>query len=157
MATLLVDLVLIGLHIVLGPDTLPLPVAITLGAIASATAPAATLMVVRQYKAKGPLTDLLLPIVALDDAVGLVVFSVSFGIAQAMEGGTISIVSVLVNPLLEILFSLILGSAMGMLLTLLEKTFFSNSNRLSLTISFVIKIQISYVVISFHIKFLRLY
>ena len=102
MATLLVDAVLIMLHFILGPEVLPLPVAITLGAIASATAPAATLMVVRQYKAKGPVTELLLPIVALDDAVGLVVFSVSFGIAQAMAGGTLDFVSVIVNPLLEI-------------------------------------------------------
>ena len=108
------------------------------GAIASATAPAATLMVVRQYKAKGPVTDLLLPIVALDDAVGLVIFSVSFGIAQAMQGGTIDLVSVIINPLLEIVFSLILGAAMGCLLTELEKIFFSNTNRLNLTISFVI-------------------
>ena len=95
-------------------------------------------MVVRQYKAKGPVTELLLPIVALDDAVGLVVFSVSFGIAQAMAGGTLDVISVIVNPLLEILFSLILGAIMGTLLTVLEKIFFSNSNRLSLTISFVI-------------------
>ena len=138
MATLLVDAVLIMLHFILGPEVLPLPVAITLGAIASATAPAATLMVVRQYKAKGPVTELLLPIVALDDAVGLVVFSVSFGIAQAMVGGTLDFISVIVNPLLEIVFSLILGAVMGTLLTVLEKIFFSNSNRLSLTISFVI-------------------
>ena len=138
MATLLVDAALIGLHFVLGPDALPLPVAVTLGAIASATAPAATLMVVRQYKAKGPLTDLLLPIVALDDAVGLVVFAVSFGVAQAMEGGTLNVVSVIVNPLLEIIFSLLLGAAMGSLLTLLEKMFYSNKNRLSMTIAFVI-------------------
>ena len=138
MATLLVDIALIALHFILGPDVLPLPVAVTLGAIASATAPAATLMVVRQYKAKGPVTDLLLPIVALDDAVGLVVFSVSFGIAQAMVGGRLDAVSVIVNPLLEIVFSLILGAIMGTLLTVLEKIFFSNSNRLSLTISFVI-------------------
>ena len=138
MATLLVDAVLIMLHFILGPEVLPLPVAITLGAIASATAPAATLMVVRQYKAKGPVTELLLPIVALDDAVGLVVFSVSFGIAQAMAGGTLDFISVIVNPLLEIVFSLILGAIMGTLLTVLEKIFFSNSNRLSLTISFVI-------------------
>ena len=135
-ATLLVDLALVGLHFVLGPEALPLPVAITLGAIA--TAPAATLMVVRQYKAKGPLTDLLLPIVALDDAVGLVVFAVSFGIAQAMDGGALNVVSVIVNPLLEIVCSLALGAAMGALLTLLEKLFFSNKNRLSLTIAFVI-------------------
>ena len=111
-AALLVDAVLIALHFILGPEVLPLPVAITLGAIASATAPAATLMVVRQYKAKGPVTELLLPIVALDDAVGLVVFSVSFGIAQAMVGGKLDVVSVIINPLLEIICSLVLGAAM---------------------------------------------
>ena len=71
--TVLVDIVLIALHL-LFPNMLSIPAAITLGAIASATAPAATLMVVRQYKAKGPLTDILLPIVALDDAVGLILF-----------------------------------------------------------------------------------
>ena len=136
-ATALVDIALIGLHFVLGPEKLPLPVAITLGAIAAATAPAATLMVVRQYKAKGPLTDLLLPIVALDDAVGLVVFAVSFGVAQALEGGALNVTSVILNPMLEIVCSLALGAVMGELLTLLEKLFFSNKNRLSLTIAFV--------------------
>ena len=137
-ATLLVDLALVLLHFVLGPERLPLPVAVTLGAIASATAPAATLMVVRQYKAKGPLTDLLLPIVALDDAVGLVVFAVSFGVAQALDGGSVSLVSVLVNPLIEIVCSLILGALMGWVLTQIEGLFFSNKNRLSLTIAFVL-------------------
>ena len=137
-ATILVDLALIAMHYTLGPEVMPLPVAITLGAIASATAPAATLMVVRQYKAKGPVTELLLPIVALDDAVGLVVFSVSIGIAQAMAGGEIDAVTVIVNPALEIIFSLILGAVMGWLLTKVEKVFFSNSNRLSMTISFVV-------------------
>lgn len=137
-ASLIVDAALIALHFVLGADALPLPVAITLGAIASATAPAATLMVVRQYKAHGPVTDLLLPIVALDDAVGLVVFAVSFGIARAMEGGQLDAVTVILNPLIKIVCSLLLGSAMGALLTCLEKLFFSNSNRLSLTISFVL-------------------
>ena len=136
-ATILVDLALAAVHLAL-PDKMPLPAALTLGAIASATAPAATLMVVRQYKARGTLTDLLLPIVALDDAVGLVVFAVSFGIAQAMEGGSLNVVSVVLNPLLEIVCSLLLGAAMGALLSLLEKLFFSNKNRLSLTISFVI-------------------
>ncbi|MBQ6164169.1 MAG: cation:proton antiporter [Clostridia bacterium] len=137
-ATLLVDAALIGLHFILGGDILPLPVAITLGAIASATAPAATLMVVRQYKAKGPLTDLLLPIVALDDAVGLVVFAVSIGVAQAMNGGELNLISVIVNPLLEIVCSLILGAFMGAVLTILEKLFFSNTNRLAMTIAFVL-------------------
>ena len=138
MAALLVDASMILLHFILGEEVLPLPAAITLGAIASATAPAATLMVVRQYKAKGPVTDLLLPIVALDDAVGLIIFAVSIGIAQAMEGGTLNVISVIVNPLLEIVCSLILGALMGLLLTELEKIFFSNSNRLSLSIAFVI-------------------
>ena len=136
-AMALVDAALIALHFILGPEKLPLPVAITLGAIATATAPAATLMVVRQYKAKGPLTDLLLPIVALDDAVGLVVFAVSFGVAQALEGGALNVTSVILNPMLEIVCSLALGAVMGELLTLLEKLFFSNKNRLSLTIAFV--------------------
>lgn len=136
-ATILVDAALIGLHFILGANILPLPVAVTLGAIASATAPAATLMVVRQYKANGPLTDLLLPIVALDDAIGLIVFAVSFGVAQAIDGGMLNIVSILINPLIEILCSLTLGSLMGGILTRLEKLFYSNSNRLSLTIATV--------------------
>ena len=138
LATVLVDAVLIAMYIVMGPEVMPLPVAVTLGAIASATAPAATLMVVRQYKAKGPVTELLLPIVALDDAVGLVVFSVSIGIAHAVQGGEIDVVTVVIDPLLEIVFSLILGTVMGFILTQVEKIFFSNSNRLSLTISFVV-------------------
>ncbi len=137
-AMLCVDAALIGLHFILGPEKLPLPVAVTLGAIASATAPAATLMVVRQYKAKGPLTDLLLPIVALDDAVGLVLFAVSFGVAQALDGGEVNLVSLILNPLLEIVCSLALGAGLGALLSLLEKLFFSNKNRLSLTIAFVL-------------------
>jgi len=136
-AALCVDLALFGLCFILG-DKLPMPVVITLGAIAAATAPAATLMVVRQYKAKGKVTDLLLPVVALDDAVGLVIFAVSFGIARAMHSGAVDLISILVNPLVEIVLSLILGSVMGALLTLLERCFHSNSNRLSLTIAFVV-------------------
>ena len=136
-ATLLVDGVLVVLHFFMGEEILPMPVVLTLGAIASATAPAATLMVVRQYKAHGPLTSLLLPIVALDDAVGLVVFSVSFGIARAMLGGSLDVISIVINPLLEIVFSLILGSTLGFILSQVEKLFFSNTNRLSMTITFV--------------------
>ncbi|MBQ5360079.1 MAG: cation:proton antiporter [Lachnospiraceae bacterium] len=136
-AALLVDGALLVLHLVMGEDILPMPVVLTLGAIASATAPAATLMVVRQYKAHGPLTSLLLPIVALDDAVGLVVFSVSFGIARAMLGGSLDVISIVINPLLEIVFSLILGSTLGFILSQVEKLFFSNTNRLSMTITFV--------------------
>ncbi|MEA4965906.1 MAG: cation:proton antiporter [Oscillospiraceae bacterium] len=137
-AAVLVDVCLLAVHFILGDKVLNIPAAITLGAIAAATAPAATLMVVRQYKAKGPLTDVLLPVVALDDAVGLIVFAVSFGIAQAMLGGSVSVVSIIMEPLIEIVGSLLLGAAMGALLTALEKLFFSNSNRLSLTIAFVL-------------------
>lgn len=111
--------------------------AITLGAIATATAPAATLMVVRQYKAKGKLTDILLPVVALDDAVALMVFAVSFGVASALKSGSFNMTSILVEPFLEIVLSLIVGAFMGWLLTQLETLFNSNSNRLSLTIAFV--------------------
>ena len=135
-ATLFVDAALIGLHFLM-PERISIAQAITLGAIATATAPAATLMVVRQYKAKGPLTDLLLPIVALDDAVGLVVFAVSFGIARTLTSGSVDLISILVNPLVEIVASLLLGAALGWLLTQLEKLFNSNTNRLNLTIAFV--------------------
>ena len=135
-AALLVDIALIALHFLM-PQHISLAQAITLGAIATATAPAATLMVVRQYKAKGPLTDLLLPIVALDDAVGLVVFAVSFGIAKTLVSGTVDLISILINPLVEIAASLTLGAVMGWLLTQLEKLFNSNTNRLNMTIAFV--------------------
>ncbi len=135
-ATVFVDLALFAVHLVM-PDKLTLPQVITLGAIATATAPAATLMVVRQYKADGPLTKLLLPIVALDDAVGLIVFAVSFGIAKTLVSGTVDLISIIVNPLLEIVCSLALGAVMGWLLTQLEKMFNSNTNRLNMTIAFV--------------------
>ena len=137
-AALLVDVVLIALHEFVLGDKLPLADAITLGAIATATAPAATLMVVRQYKAKGKLTDLLLPIVALDDAVGLIVFSVSFGIAKALNLGMFDLTSILLEPILEIIASLLLGMIMGIIFSAVEKYFKSNSKRLSLSITFVI-------------------
>ncbi|MCD8348321.1 MAG: cation:proton antiporter [Lachnospiraceae bacterium] len=135
-ATLFVDAALLAVSAATNGKLTPAQ-AITLGAIATATAPAATLMVVRQYKAKGPLVDLLLPIVALDDAVGLVVFAVSFGIARAMVSGTFDFVSIFVNPILEIICSLALGAVMGWLLTQLEKLFNSNTNRLNMSIAFV--------------------
>ena len=135
-ATIFVDLILFVVHMAV-PDKLTLAQTLTLGAIATATAPAATLMVVRQYKAKGPLTSLLLPIVALDDAVGLIVFAVSFGIAKTLVSGTVDLISILVNPFVEIICSLLLGAIMGWLLTQLEKMFNSNTNRLNMTIAFV--------------------
>lgn len=135
-ATILVDLALLVVHVAM-PDKLSLPQLLTLGAIATATAPAATLMVVRQFKAKGPLTSLLLPIVALDDAVGLIVFAVCFGISKTLVSGTVDMISIIVNPLIEIVFSLILGAVMGWILTQIEKLFNSNTNRLNMTIALV--------------------
>ena len=135
--TLLVDAALIGLHFLI-PDKLPLSAAIVLGAVASATAPAATLMVVRQYKAKGPVTDILLPVVALDDAVGLILFAISFGVAKALISGAVDLISVLVEPLLEVVLSLGLGFGMGMLFTYFERFFHSRSKRLSMSVTFVL-------------------
>lgn len=135
-ATLLVDAALIGMHFIM-PDKLSLPSAIVLGAIASATAPAATLMVVRQYKAKGPLTDILLPIVALDDAVGLVLFAISFGVAKALIAGHVDIIGVIFEPILEVALSLLLGALMGFLFTYCERFFHSRSKRLSISVAFV--------------------
>ena len=135
--TLVVDAALITLHFII-PDKFPLPAAIIMGAIASATAPAATLMVVRQYKAKGPVTDVLLPVVALDDAVGLVLFSVSFGIAKALIAGQISVLAIIVEPLLEVVLSVGLGAGMGYIFTFCERFFHSRSKRLSMSVAFVL-------------------
>ena len=135
--TIVVDMILILLHLCF-PGIISLPVAITLGAIASATAPAATLMVVRQYKADGPLTRLLMLVVAIDDAVGLVLFSVSFGIASALSHGQISVLAVVVEPILEILLSLGLGSLMGWLLNWVEQFFHSRSKRMTISVAFVL-------------------
>ena len=148
-ATLFVDLALLVVHVIM-PDKLSVPQLITLGAIATATAPAATLMVVRQYKADGPLTRLLLPIVALDDAVGLIVFAVSFGIARSLMEGAADMVSIIVNPLIEIICSLGLGAIMGYILTQLEKMFNSNTNRLNMTIAFVF-ITVALSMLDFHV------
>ena len=135
--TFIVDVALIGLHFMV-PDKLPLPTAIVLGAVAAATAPAATLMVVRQYKAKGPVTDVLLPVVAIDDAVGLVLFAISFGIAKALESGTVDIASVIIEPIVEVLMSLLLGFVMGAVFTYFERFFHSRSKRLAMSVAFVL-------------------
>ena len=136
-ATFLIDIALVAIALVTN-GKLTIAQAITLGAIGTATAPAATLMVVRQYKAKGPLVDLLLPIVALDDAVGLIVFAISFGVAKAINYGHYDMTSILVEPLLEIVLSILLGFVMGSIFSAAEKYFKSNSKRLSLSITFVI-------------------
>lgn len=135
-ATIFVDIALVALHFAI-PDKLPLSCAITLGAVATATAPAATLMVVKQYKAEGPLTRMLLPVVALDDVVGLIVFAISFGIARALESGAVSLVSIIVNPIIEVIISLILGAILGYLFHFTEQFFHSRSKRMTISVTFV--------------------
>ena len=147
--TVVVDIVLIGLHL-LFPAVISLPCAITLGAIASATAPAATLMVVRQYKADGPLTKLLMLVVAIDDAVGLLLFSVSFGVATALAHGQVSVLAVVVEPILEIVLSLALGAAMGWLLNWVEQFFHSRSKRMTISVAFVL-LTVGLSMLEFHI------
>ena len=134
--TVVVDVVLIGLHFLM-PDKLSLSAAIVLASVATATAPAATLMVVKQYKAKGPVTDVLLPVVALDDAVGLVIFAISFGVAKSISTGTVDVLSVILEPLLEVVLSLGLGFVMGLLFTICEKYFHSRSKRMAVSVTFV--------------------
>lgn len=135
--TIIVDIALIVLHFI-NPELISISAAITLGAIAAATAPAATLMVVRQYKADGPLTKLLLLVVAIDDAVGLILFSASFGVATALQSGAISITSVIVEPLVEIVLSFVLGGLSGLALYWVERFFHSRSKRLTISIAFVL-------------------
>ena len=149
LTTVLVDIVLIVLHLCF-PQIITLPAAITLGAIASATAPAATLMVIRQYKAEGPLTKLLLLVVAIDDAVGLLLFSVSYGIATALSNGQLSVLGMVVEPILEVVLSLGLGAAMGWLLNWVEQFFHSRSKRMTISVGFVL-LTVGLSMLKFHI------
>ena len=135
--TVVVDIFLISLHFMI-PDKFSLSSAIVLGAIATATAPAATLMVVKQYKAKGPVTDVLLPVVAIDDAVGLIVFAISFGVAKSISLGNFDILSIVLEPLLEIILSIGLGFLMGALFSFTERFFHSRSKRMAISVTFVL-------------------
>ena len=113
--------------------------ALVLGAIATATAPAATLLVVRQYKADGPVTRTLLPVVAFDDAIGLMIFSISVALAKTLSNGqSPTVKSMLVEPLCEIILSLVVGAVFGLLVAVGVKFFKSRANRLSLCIAAVL-------------------
>ncbi len=131
-AVALVDVALIAMGF-------PLPLCLMLGAIAAATAPAATLMVVRQYKARGPVCSMLLPVVAMDDALCLMAFSISSAIAAAIYSGeALTVQSMLISPLLQIAGSLLLGAGIGLVQTLAARFFHSRGNMLSLTIAAVL-------------------
>ena len=133
---ILVDVALITLHLI-RPDILSMEAAIILGAIATATAPAATLMVIKQYKAQGKLTDILLPVVALDDAVGLIIFAISFGIAKSIGSNDVAVLNIILEPLLEIVLSVLLGTVLGLIFNEVEKHFQSRSKRMSVVVTFV--------------------
>jgi NhaP-type Na+/H+ or K+/H+ antiporter len=118
---------------------LPLEVSLCLGAIATATAPAATLMVIHQYKAKGPLVDLLLPVVAFDDALGLVLFSLSVSISKVIATGvTPDAFSLVALPSIEIFGSLILGFVLGFLMRFVIDFFKSRNNHVIMIIAFTL-------------------
>lgn len=131
-AVILVDVVVIALGF-------PVPMALCLGAIAAATAPAATLLVVRQYHAKGELTSTLLPVVAMDDAIGLMAYALSVSAAKMIQNGeAFNVMTTLVNPLLEIVFSLGLGAVIGAVVALSNRFFQSRGNRLTIGIAAVL-------------------
>ena len=133
-ASALVLLALIGAHFI-WPDLVSLPLALTLGAIASATAPAATLMVIKQYHANGPLVRTLLPVVALDDAAALILFAILFQIAKTTAlGGGVDLYVMLAKPLLEILISLGIGAVLGFIVSFACRIFLSRTNRLIWTV-----------------------
>lgn len=116
----------------------PLTLALVLGAIASATAPAATLMVVRQYKAQGPVTSTLLPVVAIDDAVCLMLFSILSSVAKSLESeGGFNLYQTILKPIIEIVLSLVIGFVLGIILSIGTKFFKSRANRISLVVTAV--------------------
>lgn len=131
-AVVFVDAILIAT----GNDT---AFSLVLGAIAAATAPAATLMVVRQYKAKGPVTSTLLPVVAIDDAVALIAFGISVAAAKAITAtGKVSIVATLVDPIIEIFGALLFGAFLGIILKYMTDWFTGRGNRLSIAMAMVL-------------------
>ncbi len=113
------------------------PFALVLGSIAAATAPAATIMVIKQYRAKGPMTETLLSVVAIDDATALIFFSICVAIAGALGGKTSSLAESLLSPLVEIFGAILLGFALGLLFLLPMRWFKKSGNRLALIFGFV--------------------
>lgn len=133
MASIFVLIALLVAHFV-SPNNISWPVVLTLAAIASATAPAATLMVIKQYNAKGPMVNTLLPVVALDDAVALILFSILFQIATGLSSGTVSLYKMIGKPLIEIAISLGIGVVLGLFISFLNRFFKSRNNKLVLCI-----------------------
>ncbi|HKL72863.1 MAG TPA: cation:proton antiporter [Candidatus Onthovivens sp.] len=137
-ACLLIFIGLLGFHFIF-PEIITMPIVLVLTAIGCATAPAATLMVVKQYKARGPLVDTLLPVVALDDAIALIIFTILFSVAKTLEvSSEINIIDVTLKPLLEILGSIGLGAILGIIIFLATKIFKSRANRMIVCIAAIL-------------------
>lgn len=133
-ASVCVILSMLVLHFIM-PNIVTIEMALVLGAIASATAPAATLMVIKQYNARGDFVDTLLPVVALDDASALILFSLLFQIATAISGGgSFSLYRMLVKPIVEIVLSIVFGAVAGTLISFINRFFKSRNNKLILCI-----------------------
>ena len=129
-ASVMVFLALMVAHFIF-PNQVGWELVLTLSAIASATAPAATLMVIKQYRARGELVNTLLPVVALDDAVALILFAVLFQIASTVSlGSGLDPYRMIVKPILEILISLGFGAILGLIISFANKFFKSRNNRL---------------------------
>lgn len=133
-ASLIVLFVLLMAHFI-SPEVITIEMLLTLAAIASATAPAATLIVIKQYRAKGPIVDTLLPVVALDDAAALILFSILFQIATAVAlGNEFNIYSMIAKPMIEIFISVGIGAGLGVIISYLNRFFKSRNNKLILCI-----------------------
>ena len=110
---------------------------LVLASIAAATAPAATIMVIKQYRAKGPVTETLLSVVALDDATALIMYSVAIAVAKALTGASLSAKELVLPALIEIFGALLAGAALGFIFLLPLKFFKKDGNRMSLIVGFI--------------------
>lgn len=133
-------LVTIGIFIVSGNIQL----ALIMGAIAAATDPAATILVVKQYKAKGDVSKNLIPVVAIDDATALMMYGICVALARTLTGHFS--MATLIDPLKEIFGALVFGVIMGLIFTGLIKLYTGRGNRLAITIAMVsLTVSISHI------------
>ena len=128
-------------------DSEAVPFALVLSAIAAATAPAATIMVIKQYKAKGEVTKTLMSVVALDDAVALIIFGINVAIANSLESNDTNVVLTILKPFGEVFISLGVGFVLGLILTLLLKWYTGRGNRISVIFAIIlITCSLTYIV-----------
>lgn len=128
--------------------------AIVLASIGAATAPAATLMVIKQYKAKGKVTETLMSVVAIDDATAMIFFGIAIAISKALGSASTNITWTIFKPIIEVVVSLGIGFVVGLIITLLLKWFTGRSNRVSVVTAFLlITVSISSIFTYFRVPF----